>query len=202
MKKFLYLGGASLVMASAPAVAQDAAPASGFKVGGLIGIDSVEAEVDGFSGSEEDIVYGATLGYDWVSAGGTVLGLEAEYSESGVGVNETDVVDAGDEATLNAGRDLYVGARVGYAVGSAVFYAKGGYTNLKLNATYDDGIQEITGSDEIDGFRLGAGAEFAVGSNIAIRAEYRYSDYGSYDVIGTPISFSRHQGVVGLLARF
>ena len=52
--------------------------------------------------------------------------------------------------------------------------------------------------NNIDGYRIGGGAEFTNGSNFA-RLEYRYSDYGKYVYreggieLDTGVKMSRHQ---------
>ena len=50
------------------------------------------------------------------------------------------VVIAGDELRVRAGRDLYVGGRVGVVVGgNTLLYAKAGYTNARVRVDYEDG---------------------------------------------------------------
>ncbi|MFN6936409.1 MAG: outer membrane protein, partial [Tsuneonella sp.] len=110
-----------------------------------------------------------------------------------------------DEVRLSAGRDLYVGGRLGFQAGaSTLFYVKGGYTDARLKGSYDDGVTVVSESDSLGGFRVGGGLEQKFGSNFAVRAEYRYSDYGeySYDGFNTGISVSRHQGMLGLIGKF
>ena len=64
--------------------------------------------------------------------------------------------------------------------------AKAGYTNARASFA-GTGVN-------FDGYRLGAGVEWMVGTNVSIRAEYRFSDYED--------GLSRHQGVLGLGYRF
>ncbi|KEZ12139.1 Opacity protein precursor [Sphingobium yanoikuyae] len=105
----------------------------------------------------------------------------------------------GDKLSLLADRDLYIGARIGFAVSpNMLLYAKGGYTNARLKLRYSlDGDSASIG-DNIDGYRIGGGAEFTNGSNFA-RLEYRYSDYGKYVYreggieLDTGVKMSRHQ---------
>lgn len=204
MKSISFAAMLTLAVASTPAMAQDN-PLGGLYFGGIVGVDSVEISDGVDSGSEEDILYGVTFGYDLAGPGVVVLGIEGEWADSGVGASVEDVFVAGDRFALSTGRDLYAGVRAGYRIGeNGMLYVKGGYTDAKLKASYDDGVDTLTGSDTLGGFRVGAGGEFALGGNFAIRAEYRYSDYGnySYDGIDTGLSATRHQGVVGMLAKF
>jgi outer membrane immunogenic protein len=189
-----------------PAFAQDAAsPFTGVRVEAVLGYDSVgfsgDDDVDDVGGSDslEGVTYGVGVGFD-ADFGGVVIGAEAELSDS----NADFDFDDGDVAFgLDAGRDIYVGGRIGFAVGyNALIYGKAGYTNLKLNAHASDGFEELAGSDEVDGYRLGAGAEFLFGRNTYAKAEYRYSNYGGYGEDGFEVDLDRHQFVAGVGARF
>ena len=193
-----------------PALAQpsgEASPFTGLRVEGILGYDSVgfsgDDDVDDIGGDDslEGAVYGVGIGYDY-DAGGLVLGAEAELSDS---TGSFDFEDEDVEAGLDTGRDIYVGGRIGFAAGSsAMIYAKGGYTNLKLSANVSDGIDDFSDSDEVDGYRLGAGAEFLFGPRAYGKVEYRYSNYGSFgsdDDFGE-IDLDRHQFVAGVGIRF
>ena len=67
----------------------------------------------------------------------------------------------------------------------------------------DNAGTSFKASDNLDGYRIGAGAEYGFG-RYGARLEYRYSDYGNYKYNGvdTGISAKRHQVVVSLLAHF
>ena len=163
-----------------------------------------DPEID-FRGDDQDMMYGVLIGYDIVQSGG-VFGIEAEYTDSGVGSNFTDLVTTGDTAQYNAGRDLYIGARAGVTFGDrALVYVKGGYTNAKFGVDYDDGAgTTFDVSETVDGFRAGAGAEFAITPMIHLRGEYRYSEYSAleYDVLSPQLDFKRDQYVASVVAKF
>ncbi len=189
---------ASTLAIATPAFAQDNTTGGKFVVGGIVGIDSVETEVDGFTSNDEDVVFGVTAGYDIETANGLVYGIEAEYTDSSLGVN-IDGVD------VNAGRDLYVGGRLGFRPGkNGLLYVKAGYTNASVEAEFDDGTGTVSYEESFDGFRIGAGGEIDLGRNYGIRLEYRYSDYGSVasDGFGTDLNVSRQQAIVTLLGKF
>ena len=106
---------------------------------------------------------------------------------------------AGDTLRVRAGRDLYVGGRVGFGVGSnSLFYAKAGYTNARFRVDYEDGtagtVADFTERTNLDGVRAGVGAQIGVGSNAYLRTEYRYSNYQD--------GVDRHQVVGGFGVRF
>lgn len=204
MKKCVLVLAGTAACVSTPALAQDATPFTGPYVGGVLGFDSIELEADGAEGDDNGTVYGGVIGYD-MNLGGFIVGAEAEFTESAVGHSAQNVLVAGDEAHLNAGRDLYAGARIGYQFDpNAMLYVKGGYTNAKAKLHYDDNVGSATShSDELDGYRIGGGVE-ASAKNMFVRLEYRYSDYGSYSTDGLlpDIDTSRHQGVIMAGVRF
>lgn len=165
-----------LASVSAPAFAQDAVPFSGPYVGAVVGVDHVDFDsVNHDSG----LLYGGVIGYD-VNVNGAVFGIEGEYADSDV-----------KEGIVRTDRDLYAGVRIGgEVVPNVLAYAKGGYTNARLEDTLDNSIK-------LDGYRLGAGLETTV-QGFIVRAEYRYS---RYEQIGG-VNPERHQGALILGYRF
>jgi outer membrane immunogenic protein len=169
---------------AAPALAQDAAAGptfTGAHVEAVGGWDRVQGQ-----GSHDNgVLYGVGAGYD-IQRGGVVLGVEGEATDS------TQKESAGG-LTEHASRDLYAGGRIGVVVGgNNLLYAKAGYTNARF------GISG-TGTDtfahgNLDGARVGAGVEHALGNRAFVKAEYRYSDYQQ--------GVSRNQVVAGVGLRF
>lgn len=193
MRKLIF---AALLAATAatPALAQEAPSVGGFRIDGIVGYDRANIEDEGTDG----VLYGVGVGYDF-QVGNAVLGLEAEASDSTASECGPVGAFANDELCVRAGRDLYVGGRVGAVVGgNTLLYAKAGYTNARVRATYDDGagagVADFDARDNLDGVRLGAGAQFGIGANSYVRTEYRYSNYQD--------GFDRHQVVGGFGFRF
>lgn len=182
-------------VATTPAMAQDTAPFSGPRVEGIVGYDTTDVEGENSDG----VAYGVGVGYDFQARGGAVFGVEAEASDSTVDecVNDVDVV--GDQLCAKAGRDLYIGGRVGAAVSpNMLVYGKAGYSNARVGLDYEDGTSSDTldfeDGQNLDGIRVGAGLEFALGPNSYAKTEYRYSNYEQ--------GFDRHQVVAGFGFRF
>ncbi|ANY19868.1 hypothetical protein A6F68_01351 [Tsuneonella dongtanensis] len=213
---------ASLAALATPAMAQSAseAPFSGVRVGGEVGYDHIR------SGSTEDVdtsrdlkqsidgvSYGAVVGYDIAAGENLRIGAEASYAGS---TAERDFNNANPTVfnlgNVQADRDIYVGGRVGFVTSpSTMVYVKGGYTNQRYSVTGTDGTVALDQKLDTDGWRVGAGAEFAVGRNAYIGAEYRYSMYseGEIDFEGnTPdssrfnLDTDRHQVVATAGIRF
>jgi outer membrane immunogenic protein len=167
-----------------PAFAQDEpgatitpAPPSmtGFRIEGLVGWDHTEILDDDDGG----ILYGVGVGYDF-QAGRAILSIEAEANDSTNNGCITGLANANDRLCVTSGRDLYIGGRVGFMVGrNVLLFGKAGYTNARYITEYDDataGIHDRFGQN-LDGIRVGAGAQFGVGRNAYIRTEARYSNY-------------------------
>ena len=223
MKKTLALilaSGATLAVA-APAFAQDNAAFTGPRVEGLAGFDIStvgSSEDDEFDNTDESIdgfMYGVGVGYDF-AIGGAVIGVEAELTDSTAKFE--DSTDFGGTLDYGAGRDIYIGARAGVLVSpNALIYAKGGYTNASYDILASDDTTELEADLDLDGFRIGAGAEYAMSENTFVKLEYRYSNYseGELDFDGDDIfdggdddsnrfdvDLDRHQVVLGFGFRF
>jgi outer membrane immunogenic protein len=176
-----------------PAFAQDVAPFSGVRIEGIVGYDTTDVEDENADG----VVYGVGVGYD-VQAGNVVFGIDAEANDSSVDQCVGGTIVANDQLCGTLGRDLYAGGRIGAVLGSnALLYARAGYTNARVGLAYDhptDNTLDVTTTDNLDGVRVGAGLEYALGSNSFVKAEYRYSNYEQ--------GFDRHQAVAGFGFRF
>jgi outer membrane immunogenic protein len=190
-----------------PALAQERAPFTGPHIEVTGGWDRLAGQ-DGNGGHKDGFVYGVGAGFD-AQVGGVILGIEGEATDSTNKIRARNVLVAGDSTRVSAGRDLYVGARLGYAVAPAtLLYVKGGYTNARFGQRYDDGTGNFaSGHANADGYRLGAGVEqkFNVfGPGGFVKAEYRYSNYKNLNIGNSNIDtdFDRHQVVGSVGVRF
>lgn len=169
---------------AAPAIAQDTAgiPFTGAHVEALGGWDRVQAG----GGHDDGALYGVGAGYD-LQRGKAVFGIEGEASDS-------TQKESGDGITEHAGRDLYVGGRIGAVVGgNNLLYAKAGYTNARYGVS-DAGTGTSFAHGNLDGVRVGAGVEHSLNGRAFVKAEYRYSNYEQ--------GVSRNQVVAGVGLRF
>ena len=175
MKKYV-LAAALAAGFAAPAMAQDEAAFTGFRVEALLGYDNVN--VSGVK-NPDGVLFGVGIGYD-VAAGGLVLGVEADATDS-----TTKIKLVGPN--VESDRDLYIGGRVGTVVGSGLLYAKVGYTNARFEV---NGL----GGGNNDGVRAGLGYEYALSGKTFVKGEYRYSNYEG--------GVSRNQAVAAFGIRF
>lgn len=178
MKKFA-LALVALTAAATPAFAQDdASTFTGGHISAVVGYDILDLNTSGVD-NPDGVAYGVNLGYD-LQRGNALFGIEGEVTESSAELK------SGNTVVASAGRDLYVGGRVGFVTGGTLIYGKAGYTNARVESGSD--------GENGDGIRVGGGVERKFGQNLFGKVEYRYSNYEA-DV-------ERHQIVAGLGVRF
>ncbi len=201
-----------------PVLAQSANPTfSGARVEATLGYDHTGAgsSVSNNNGRDDQkidgLLYGGGIGYDIATSSNVVLGAEAELTGSTAKSDRNDYTSDFGFGRVKQGRDIYVGARAGYVVApTTMLYVKGGYTNAKLNVLAGSTSQTTDTKFNLDGWRLGAGAEQAMGPNSYAKLEYRYSNYErsniDYATGGTSGRFDvdtdRHQVVASYGFRF
>ncbi|MBW6528137.1 outer membrane beta-barrel protein [Sphingomonas sp. RHCKR7] len=190
------------VALATPALAQNG-DFSGARLEALGGYDNLQDGGDGDSEGREGFTYGALLGYDF-QRGNIVYGIDGEITDATTKSRSYNEVTAGDRFSVEAGRDLYVGGRLGYVISpAAMVYAKGGYTNARVESRYQPSTgtdSELVDKADLDGFRLGAGLEYKLTPTAFVKGEYRYSHYG--EIEGYNIDLDRHQLMAGLGIRF
>jgi len=175
-KSILALAAIATLASAAPAAAQSF---TGPRVEGRVGYDNFEnSRADG-------VTYGGGVGYDVAVGRDWRVGVEG-------GIEGSTADERFGRTTVEAGRDLSVGARLGYVVNDRVLlYGTGGYTNQRIEARN----LAARAHGNADGWRVGGGAEYAATPRTYVRAEYRHSDYEGRDG-------GRNQGIVGFGYRF
>jgi outer membrane immunogenic protein len=119
--------------------------------------------------------------------GGEHIGYRRQYGAWVLGVQgQLDMVGAGGLTNINATTRLqlrqtwlYSGdAQVGYAVDRWMFYAIGGVAFTSTVSDYVVGGIDTTTRNNLAGFDVGAGAEYAISDHWSAFAEYRFYDFG------------------------
>lgn len=136
-------------------------------------------------------------GYDHAVTHRVRLGAEAAF-----GIGADDELRLGDPTgtlELDPEYTFEFTGRAGYLVGdNALLYVRGGYQNSRVEATLSEPGQPIfRDKDNVDGWLVGGGLEYAFGNNLRSRIEYRYSDLGNNGA-----SWDRHQVLAGVLLNF
>lgn len=179
MKKTIFaLAAAGAALTATPAMAGDADNFDGLRVGVIGGVTG-----DDFAVDNSDFTYGAVVGYDLAINDGFLVGVEADIATTDVNVSP-----------LDANRQISAAVRATVPLSSKfAVYGSVGYTNLAVD--FDGGPEA-----DFDGYRLGAGAEYALSDTFYTTLEYRYSDF---DInAGGSIDSGVHSALVGLGLRF
>ncbi len=141
------------------------------------------------------VLLGGAVGYNYQFSPNWVIGAEADLSWSGMeGQQHMYIYDGHD---WSGGWDGFatIRARIGYAVGPALFYGTGGLAMVHAN-------EVIVGNDADEsnfyqgwktGYVVGAGAEYAFTPRLSGKIEYLYADgFGSESgMTGTVNGYSR-----------
>lgn len=139
---------------------------------------------------------GAIAGYDYKLTPRVVVGAEAGI-DAGIHDAARGDVD-GTPASIDPQRQINVTARAGYLVNpKTLVYARGGYTNVRVQTTIGQQAEAISRSSDLNGWTLGGGTERALTSNVSARVEYRYTELGQAHG-----RFDRHQVLVGVAYHF
>ncbi len=204
MKKFLFAGvavaalasgaqAADLGVARGPVAAAVVAPVfnwTGFYLGGQIGgvwyndrtteFVTATGVLTGFSQSftASGITGGVHAGFNY-QLNQFVLGLEADIEASGASGGYTNA-GFGTGTRFRSNWQGSLRGRAGFAVDRALFYVTGGLAVAQFRHGYFTPavIENFTRTRA--GWTIGAGVEYAFTPNWTARAEYRYSDYGSF----------------------
>lgn len=171
----------------------------GGNVGSILGRDrsnhTLPAAPQGISYTlvPEGIIGGGQVGYNW-QAGAWVFGLEADYQGTSAKDNKactlfcTAAAGFGVQANQTLPWLATVRGRIGYSVGSTLFYATGGYahgsTRTTLTEAFAAGSVATTIRSTRGGYAVGAGIESPLqfaglfGPNWTTKTEYLYVDLG------------------------
>ena len=137
-----------------------------------------------FSGAALGIFVGSNY-----SSSNAIVGVEFD-------ANLTDASLNGDSVTVN-GQSM-VGVenfydlngygsgrlRLGYNYGRLMPFVTAGVAlaNIEVGSDFTQVDYQLEGSDWAYGYTLGAGAEYRINDTFRMRAEYRYSDFGTTDI--------------------
>ncbi|MBU2532218.1 MAG: porin family protein [Alphaproteobacteria bacterium] len=126
----------------------------------------------------EGFIGGGHVGYN-VQSGNVVFGVEAdiEGGEFDGGYTNLNGITSVGDVDLNWQGSLR--ARLGWASGTSLFYITGGwaFADFDFSGGPAPGPACCGYSETLNGWTLGAGAEWAFTNNMTMRLEYRYTDF-------------------------
>jgi outer membrane immunogenic protein len=221
MTKFLLASSALLLASAVPAFAQDApAPTiadqptfAGPRAEIFGGWDRVGARLrtdngttrDTIRGHQDGGIAGGLVGYDMAIGNRLVAGVFGSYALSTA--RECEAVGS-YSGCLKSGRQIEGGARIGARINpNTLVYAKGAYVNGRVTGDFANGVDQVKFGDNQDGWRAGAGVEYAIAKHAYVKAEYDYTLFKSYDagdlgLTDTSLRLDRNQVLGGFGIRF
>lgn len=163
-----------------------------------------------FSPDGDGFVGGAHAGY-LQQFDSFVLGIEADIEFSDISGSDSSLVGptAGGKADINWMGSLRL--RAGYAWDRALLYATGGLAYADFDGSGGPAGGPLQSfSDDLWGWTLGAGLDYAFTDAVSLRAEYRYTDFGDasgslaplYPAISSSTDLDVHAVRVGVSYHF
>ena len=182
---------------------------AGINGGGSFGASENLRVTNNVDGTEADIGQffrdggfgGGQIGYNWSGFGWgnqVVLGVEADIQGSGISssFDRNDLNYSFAPATFHASQNIdYFGTvrgRLGYAFGSALIYATGGfaYANVNTKVNFDNGFDVLNSNNLETGWVVGGGVEYLFAPCWSAKVEYQYIDLSSQTVSGIALDGS------------
>ena len=169
----------------------------GLQVGGVWG--TANEGIFGDNTSPVGGFAGGNIGYDFTLHNNWILGVEADANFS----NASDSGSGGGGFYTFEQKLDYFGTlrgRIGYAVGSNLFYGTGGWAwgHGTRNVAFPFGT--FSDKQSLSGWTLGAGVEHEFTPNVIGRMQYLYTDYGTanYNILGLPVPVSMNTSTLSL----
>lgn len=158
--------------------------------------DAINSQPINTEASRDALVLGGYAGYNYKLSEKVVIGAEAGFTATVD--DEINAASAGNGLTVDPRYSFDLTARAGYLVtDKALVYVRGGYANNRVRTSLDTGNGIIRDSENLDGWVLGGGLEYAITKKVSARLEYRYSDFGNDGG-----DYERHQTLVGVSYNF
>ena len=155
-------------------------------INGGYGFGDANGNGRALAGSPNGGLIGGTLGYNYQYQR-FVVGLEADFDYAGISNSQTGAGPLTARSNLNF--ETTIRARAGYAVDRALFFVTGGYAGGNLHSTVYDTPNNFyaANTNYLNGYAIGAGAEYAFMPNLSGKIQYLYTDLGqAYNFAYTP----------------
>jgi outer membrane immunogenic protein len=175
----------------------------GADIGGSFGSTSLHNDWTSWnshSSNSSGVMGGGYVGYNYQLNQNFVLGVEGDFQGTGASnswqwVGSTFARDTNVYTIKNQQNWLAsINGRLGVAYDRALFYAIGGAawgqgsTSLSAASANYAFIGSVSRNVDLSGFDVGGGVEYAFTPNWVGRVEYRYYDFGKYNVSPTWIA--------------
>lgn len=150
---------------------------------------------EGASETLDGGLFGVHAGYNFARKGNWIFGVEGDVTHAWSEEDYTDISFGVDWQWSARGR-------IGYAIDRTLIFGAAGVAGSQAQLVVPAFPLQI--DDSLVGWTLGTGLEHALNDNWRIRAEYRYVDYGEFDLgaVGEPIDVTEHGLRFGFSRRF
>lgn len=164
-------------------------PANAFRSGFCSGQALGPRPSDGCKSDEDNVEYGARIGYDYRMGGNFVVGGLIEASKNQAIDTTTGYSVTPASYSLQRELDYNISARLraGYTPnGGMLFYVTGGGGMAKLNNSFfttntANSFDEVRDGKTLWGWQVGGGGEIMVTDNVSLGVEYLYNRYKDDD---------------------
>lgn len=155
-----------------------------------IEIDPSTGKFDGYTQdtSPKGGAFGVLAGYRW-RLRNLVLGVEADYEQRSASDEALSQYNGTPDPTYPFKTDVKAAysarTNLGYLVAArTVAYITGGYAAAHLKRTFSDTSlsRSLVDTTWQHGWTAGLGMEQIINSNLSVRLEYRYADYGKTSI--------------------
>jgi outer membrane immunogenic protein len=151
------------------------------------GVDYLSEAPTGWSFSNSSLgstVFGGFVGFNKVLTNNVLVGIEADYEFQNADKVSSELKDGVPRSDYSvkskAGDAASIRAKLGYVFNEnrTLAYLTAGYAFKKLTNTNIDTEEDLTSSSSnwYKGWTVGAGGEHFVYDNLALKAEFRYTD--------------------------
>ena len=154
----------------------DVARWSGLYLGANIGGGFGGTDLDGFGNAELDTsgFEGGLLGGYNFQVGNVVAGFETDISWTAIDGNE---ISSGTAFSANHDWMSSFRVRLGYAMDKWMIYGTAGLALTSFDLDALGSGSQISSSETLTGYAIGAGAEYALTNNISLKGEALYYDF-------------------------
>ncbi len=132
-----------------------------------------------FGNDTSGIFGGGQIGFAY-QLGNLVMGPEVDIGGIGLSGSTREVGGLGSVSAVGSGFYFDITGRLGYAIGQALVYAKGGYAYYGGSLSVNEVGGNSVSHNNLNGWTVGGGVEYQLNPAWSLKAEYQYFDfYGS-----------------------
>ena len=134
-----------------------------------------------FNNDTSGVFGGGQIGYAY-QLGNIVIGPEADIGGMDLNASTGEAGGVGAVSAIRSGFYFDITGRLGYALGPALVYIKGGYAYYGGSLSVNDGVGSASHSD-LGGWTGGGGIEYQITPVWSLKAEYQFFEFNTFQLI-------------------